>query len=127
MQGDLGWLATKFRIYICMVNFWNRILKMDDNTLVNHIFNYDFGICQNNWSADVKYICSMLGMNDVFNNALLCNMKSAGEQMTILSNRQWSIDVNNKPKLHPYVLLKSDLLLEDYVKYHMHRPRNMGL
>ena len=41
--------------------------------------------------------------------------------MTILNNRQWSIDVNNKPKLRTYVLFKSDLLLEDYVKYHMHR------
>ena len=41
--------------------------------------------------------------------------------MTILNNRQWSIDVNNKPKLRTYihVLFKSDLLLEDYVKYHM--------
>ena len=44
MQGDLGWLATKFRRYICMVIFWNRTMKMDDSTLVKHIFNYDYGI-----------------------------------------------------------------------------------
>ena len=58
-----------------------------------------YGICQSNWSADMNYICSMLDMNDVFNNALMCNMKSVREQMTIFNNRQWSIDVNNKPKL----------------------------
>ena len=37
-------------------------MKMDDSTLVKHIFNYDYGICQNNWSADMKYImvkCTM--------------------------------------------------------------------
>ena len=70
----------------------------------------------------MKYIFSMLDMNDVFNNALRCNMKSVREQMTILNNRQWSIDVNNKPKLRTYILFKSILLLlEDYVKYHMHK------
>ena len=41
--------------------------------------------------------------------------------MTILNNRQWSVDVNNKPKLLTYILFKSDLNLEDYVKYHMHK------
>ena len=59
----------------------NRIMKMDDSTLVKHIFNYDYGICQNNWSADMKYIFSMLDMNDVFNNALMCNMKSANDNL----------------------------------------------
>ena len=103
-------------LYICMVIFWNRIMKMDDSTLVKHIFNYDYGICQNNWSADMKYIFSMLDINDVFNNVLMCNMKIVREQMTILNNRQWSIDVNNKSKLRTYILFKSDLLLEDYVK-----------
>ena len=41
--------------------------------------------------------------------------------MTILNNRQWSVDVNNKPKLRTYILFKSDLHLEEYVKYHMHK------
>ena len=60
-------------------------------------------------------------MSDVFNNTLMCNMKSVRKQMTILNNRQWSVDVNNKPKLRTYILFKSDLNLEDYVKYHMHK------
>ena len=55
---------------------------------------------KNNWSADMKYIFSMLDMSDVFNNTLMCNMKSVRKQMTILNNRQWSININNKPKLH---------------------------
>ena len=41
-------------------------MKMDDSTLVKHI------------SADMKYIFSMLDMNYVFNNALMCNMKCTG-------------------------------------------------
>ena len=60
-------------------------------------------------------------MSDVFNNTLMCNMKSVRKQMIILNNRQWSVDVNNKPKLRTYILFKSDLNLDDYVKYHMHK------
>ena len=60
----------------------------------------------------MKYICAMLDMSDVFNNTLMCNMKSVRKQMTILNNRQWSVDVNNKPKLRTYILFKSDLHLE---------------
>ena len=65
----------------------------------------------------MKYIFSMLDMGDVFNNhVLMCNMKSVRDQMTILNNGQWCIDVNNKPKLRTYILFKSDMHLEDYVK-----------
>ena len=41
--------------------------------------------------------------------------------MTILNNRQWSVDENNKPKLRTYILFKSDLNLGGFVKYHMHK------
>ena len=86
------------------VYFHTLDIKMDDSKLVKHIFNYYYGICQ---------------------NELVCWYER--EQMTILNKRQWYIDVNNKPKLRTYILFKSDLLLEDYVKYHMHRRHDLYL
>ena len=48
MQGDIEWLATKFRRYRykCMVNFWKRIMKMDNSKLEKYICKYDYGICK---------------------------------------------------------------------------------
>ena len=68
-------------------------MKIDYSKIVQHIFKYDYEICQ-----IVKIITGLLIWSicfhvghehgEVFNNALMCNMKSVREQMTILNNRQ---------------------------------------
>ena len=58
----------KIHVYV-HGKFWHRIMKMDDSKLVKHIFNYDYGICQNNVCWYEVYFFSMLDMSDLFNNA----------------------------------------------------------
>ena len=31
--GDMGWLPTEIRKKICMIRFWNRLIKLEDNRL----------------------------------------------------------------------------------------------
>ena len=38
VTADMGWLAPKYRRYICMLRFWNRLMDMDENRLTRHIF-----------------------------------------------------------------------------------------
>ncbi len=74
----------------------------------------------------MKRIFSMLDMNDVFDNTMLCNITNMQDKLLILNNAQWKEDVQNKPKLRTYILFKQDLFVENYVKYHMHK-RNRSL
>ena len=38
VQGDMAWLSLKYRRYIAMLKFWNRLIKMDDSRLTKKIF-----------------------------------------------------------------------------------------
>ena len=57
MQGDLGWLSVRYRWYKCMVNYWNRLVKMSDNRLTKRVFIYDRERNRGNWSSDMNIIC----------------------------------------------------------------------
>ena len=102
MQGDLGWLSVKYVRYKYMVNFWNRLVKMEDDRLTKHIFKYDYELCRGNWSADMNKIFSLLNMHAVFENIFLCNVENALEQLVYENNRQWNEIVHSKPKLRTY-------------------------
>ena len=38
VQGDMGWLSMKYRRYIIILKFWNRLIKMDDSRLMKRVF-----------------------------------------------------------------------------------------
>ncbi len=97
-----------------MLSIWNRVMKMSENKLTKHIFNYDRLLCRNNWSADMKLLFSKLNMNDNYDSDSLCYMNIHQEQCLILNTAQWKTDVNSKPKLRIYMLFKDVFKLDEY-------------
>ena len=41
LYGEMGWLKTKYRHYIHVIRFWNRLVNMDNHRLTKHIFQSD--------------------------------------------------------------------------------------
>ena len=58
MVGDFGWMAPRFIIYKCILNYWNRLLSMDDMRLTKHVFIYDYtnSNVNKNWCSEVNEI-----------------------------------------------------------------------
>ena len=59
LYGEMGWLKTKYRHYIHVIRFWNRLVNMDNLRLTKHIFQSDalFSVTgKRNWSYDVNSI-----------------------------------------------------------------------
>ena len=42
ISGDLGWIPTKYRRYIAMCRFWNRLVKLDGTILHRKVLNFEF-------------------------------------------------------------------------------------
>lgn len=123
MQGDLGWLSPRYRRFKCILRYWNRLLDMSNDRLTKHVFNSDYLLCNNNWSADVKCICRMLDIDNVFDNRTsLCSDDLVGK-LHVLDEQEWLNSVHRKPKLRTYLLFKNELKVESYVKYYMHKRR----
>ena len=71
MQCDFGWMLCKYRRYLCMLRFWNRLNAMNDNRLTKRVFMFDYQTCSNNWSSEIQSIRSMSGINEMFINTKL--------------------------------------------------------
>ena len=114
MIGDLGWISHIITKSICMLNYWNRIVKMDDTRLTKRVFNNDFKI-KGKWCKSVKSIFKSIDMLDLYNNKIKCDIKQCKEKLLSNFKNRWSKDVLKKPKLRTYCTFKSDYSIESYI------------
>ena len=121
MVGDFGWMSPRFTRYKCILNYWNRLLSMDDMRLTKHVFKYDYknSNVNKNWCSDVNEISKLLNMDHVFNNRLMFG--NIYDTLYELSKDEWLENIHNKPKLRTYIRFKTNLALEPYVEYHMQK------
>ncbi len=67
VQGDMGWMLPKYRRFLAMIRFWNRMVHLDNNRLVKCVFNYDYD--QNKlWSTNIRNIAVQTRMAHVYEN-----------------------------------------------------------
>ena len=121
MQGDLGWLYVRYIRYKCMVNYWNRLVKMSDNRLTKRVFIYDRERNRDTWSSDMRIVYLLLGMDDIFDSITVCNKINVADELSRINNIHWHNEIQNKPKLRTYVLFKNNVNIESYVKKHMQK------
>ena len=93
MQGDFGWLSPRYRRFKCILNFLNRLIGMSNDRLTKHVFIYDYQECYNNWSADVKSMCKIFNIVDVFDNFIPADKQNVSEHLFNLNKREWSENV----------------------------------
>ena len=43
VQGEMAWLSLKYRRYILMTKYWNRLIKLDNDRLTKKIFLWSYG------------------------------------------------------------------------------------
>ena len=48
IMGDMGWCPSHIRRKICMLRYWNRLIKLPDDRLTKLIFNENY-IFQGTW------------------------------------------------------------------------------
>lgn len=115
IQGDMGWMPSKYRRFCNIMLLWNRLLKIEDTRLTKKIFLYDYNSCKNNWSSEVKSILGSVQMEQIFTNMLVCDMNSLKRNVSDLARTEWLHEIHNKPKLRTYVKFKYDTATEPYI------------
>jgi hypothetical protein len=121
VNGDIGWLGTRDRRYLCMLRFWNRLINMDNGRLTKIIFNWDLTQMGNTWSEEIHFILDSLDLERVFLEKSAVDILDA--EVILRSNLQsrWSVEIKNKPKLRTYILFKDIYESEKYVTYYLSR------
>ena len=77
-----GRLYQKYRRFIAMLRFWNRLIAMNESRITQRIFTWLYDHSDNNWCMDIKRISTELDM--------------------LLMYMEWQNNAQNKPKLRLY-------------------------
>ncbi len=105
------------RRHLLMLRFWHRLVRMDDDRLTKHIFNYNYSQCNRNWCSGLKLIFQKFDKVEHFNNLTECDINEISILMLEKENTDWYQEILTKPKLRTYTTFKSELHVEDYLCY----------
>ena len=126
LYGEMGWLKTKYRHYIHVIRFWNRLVDMENNRLTKHIFQSDalFSVTgKRNWSYDVNSIIQHLRLpENVFENFVACDILNVKHKTFLLMEEEWKRDISKKPKLRKYITLKENFAIPNYASTLLPEP-----
>jgi hypothetical protein len=122
LEGDIGWLAPRYRRWINMLRLWNRLVGLEPNRLTHHIFVHDFYMAQSNsenWCYKIWQILCAIGYEECFYNREPCDINSCKEKLLQLQENHWKVALQHKHKLRFYRLFKSNVQVEKYVQYNL--------
>ena len=93
--GEMGWLPARYRRWLCMIRYWNRLNTLKDTRLTKILFWSDYANCargKDNWCAEIKTIFNTLGMHEQFSSMPPVNMDHVTVKITDLSQAYGTIN-----------------------------------
>ena len=124
LYGEMGWSAVKYRHHVQILRFWNRLIKTPGHRLLKHIFQRDLALSTKpNWSHEVLKLFRLYDHFGDKNNPTICCLDRISKLTRELSEINWLNEVNQKPKLRTYILIKKTLNPSEYVKSYMSKHK----
>ena len=119
LHGDMAWLSLKYTRYIAMLRFWNRLIKMDNSRLTKRIFLWCHDYPDNTYCEDIKKISDIMNLSHVYHTKGIFNIEQIKQTCQELMHVEWQGEVQSKPKLRTYKIMKIYFEVEPYVNYHV--------
>jgi hypothetical protein len=123
IQAEVGWMTPKYRRIQRMLSFWNRLIQMDNNRLTKKLFNYDYNLRENNWSAEMEQIFNFIGYPSHFDDLTCCDITLCTNKLKNRLYQEWENTILEKPKLRTYRLFKVIDENECYINCFMTKRR----
>ena len=122
IQADMGWTSVKYQYYLCVVRFWNRLVKMQNDRLTKRVGEYLLiHLNDSNWISRLYDILEKVKKTDYILEGREIDLFEIKYQFSDLMHEEWSSSVGYKPKLRNYTKFKQELYVEDYVKVNICR------
>ena len=122
LTGDMGWLTTKVRIFLEIIKYYKRLIKMDHSRLKHKVFeNHLQHISNENWSEDLETILNQIGMTENLFTSTEIDLDSAKENLSVISDLDWKESIAYKPKLRTYTKYKDHIATEEYLVINLTR------
>ena len=106
MMGDMGWVDINIEQSVCMIRYWNRVIKLDQSRLTKRIFMWDYNLEEGSWGNNVSTILSSIDYSHLFQAKLVCDIIDVENRLIDNYTKSWSSLMLEKPKLRTYVTYK---------------------
>lgn len=123
---DMGWIPSPIRRKVCLLRYWNRLIKLDDDRLTKHVFNSDYDNSAK-WCMSVYDIFKEIGLGELYTDKLVCDLEICKKLLMENYSKSWKDLVLQKPKLRTYCQIKENFGTEKYVKLNLSRSQRSFL
>ena len=127
INGDMGWIPSKIRRYVCIARYWNRIIRMDDSRLTKKVFLWDKHAYSKTWCSDIVNIFDSVSMINYFNQNLEIDLISLQEKLLNVNDINFRLHINSSPKLRTYIMFKEHFEIEPYLKNVINRGHRSSI
>ena len=122
LNGETGWSRPKYRIYLNILRFYNRLMNMNNDRLTYKIFEYDLqNISNDNSSGELEKILDDLNMQESLLSGQIVDLKAAEEKFNITSDLEWQDSLGWKSKLRTYTKYKLHMECENYLTLNINK------
>ena len=117
INGDIGWISSGIRRKVEMLRYWNRLIKMNGNTLTKRVFEWDYGNrkVSGSWNSDIFKLFTTLNKTHCHSNKELVDLDAARDYLFDTEMHEWEAEIFAVPKLRTYCLFKNNYRAEPYV------------
>ena len=118
LHAEMGWLLPRYRKYLNMLRFWNRVINLPNDRLTKRVFTMDRDRCaksSQNWTKNIKEIFDLIGMPNTFIKQQECDLNLCKDRLLELFEKECLAAIDRKPKLRSFKLFKTDCKTTDYV------------
>ena len=128
INGDLGRYPMKVHWKIEAIIYWIKILKLNNNSLMERMYNVikenannNISYADKNWAYQIKKLLGELGLMNLQLNQDTYNITFEAIQLRSLDifKQSWYSNINNVSRLSTYSLYMNEFEFEEYLKHYM--------
>ena len=114
IMAEMGWIPGTVRRDLETLRLYNQLVQMDTDRLTRKVFEMDL---ESNglWSENVKSILNSLGKSELLTSRSIVNINDAKSKLMEMYESVWLEEINSKPKLRTYKLIKRNIEPEQYL------------
>ena len=113
--------TSKYKRYLNVLRYWNRICKMDNNRLVKRVLLWDMKQNATNRFTGFRQVCDELGIEIRYNDFSPVDLNVVREKCKEHQSNSCYLSLPKKPKLRTYILFKEKFETEWYVQHSLSR------
>ena len=118
---EMDWLCPRFRRWLEILRYKNRLAKMDENRLPVKVYKWEKSLNHSGWVQDLHFILNYCNMPEFGDLATTCDLDVAEARLKRINRDKWWLECSNMSKLRTYIRIHDRSETQAIVKKNLSR------